>query len=92
MEMNKIKKHTLCKVNHIYRHLLAGMVIVLFLFAAGCSSDQAPGAASENGDNIIVNGKDVETVTDGIRTNPEGIPQIDGQIPEELETATLAMG
>ncbi len=92
MEVNKIKKHTRCKVNHIYRHLLAGMVIVLFLFSAGCSSDHTPGAASEKSDNRIVNGKDVETVTDKMRTNPEGIPPIDGQIPEELETATLAMG
>lgn len=90
--MNKIKEYTRCNFKHIYRQLLAGLMVAALFFTAGCLSDQAPGAAGENGDNMIVNGKDVEAVTDEMRARPEGLPLIDGQIPEELETATLAMG
>ena len=90
--MIKIKTHTRCKFKFAYRQLSAGLIVATLFFTAGCLSDQGPGAAGGSDNNEIVNGKDVETVTDEMRARSEGIPLIDGQIPEELETATLAMG
>lgn len=90
--MTKIKKYNSCKLSPSFIQLLASLVFVTLLFTAGCLSDQLPGDAGENDNIRTVNGKDVETVMDEVRTTPEGIPPIDGQIPNELETATLAMG
>ncbi len=81
-----------CKLKHIPRLVLTGLMISALLFAAGCVGDQALDAESVGDDNNIVNGKDVETVTGEIRAKPEGIPPIDGHIPEDLRTATFAMG
>ena len=68
------------KLKYISSLVLAGLMIGALLFAAGCNN------------NNIVNGKDANAVSDEMRAKPEGLPPIDGQIPEELKTATLAMG
>jgi hypothetical protein len=79
------------KLKFILSLVLTGLIIGALLFAAGCAGDQAPAEASDIDDNIV-NGKDANTVTDEMRAKPEGLPPIDGQIPEELKTVTLAMG
>ncbi len=90
--MIKINKYKSCKLLPGFIQLLASLVVGTLLFATGCLSDQLPDDAVDNYNNMIVNGKDVQPLTDEARTTPEGIPPIDGQIPSELETATLAMG
>jgi hypothetical protein len=81
-----------CKFKNLYLFLLAVLIVVTLLFAAGCSSNQAPGAAGDNDNSVTVNGKDGEKMTDEMRARPEGIPPIDEMLPEELKTVTLAMG
>jgi hypothetical protein len=80
-----------CKLKFILNLVLTGLMIGTLLFAAGCAGDQAPAAAGDIDDNIV-NGKDADKVTDELRAKPEGMPPIDMQIPEDLKTATLAMG
>jgi hypothetical protein len=90
--MIKVMTCKRCKLQEVNLLLLAVLSVAILIFAAGCLSDQAPGAAGGSDNNGIVNGKDGETVTDQMRARPEGIPPIDEKLPEELKTATLAMG
>lgn len=89
--MINIKKHDCCKPKCVKLLLLAALIAATLIFFAGCVSDQVPGSAGGNDNNGTVSGKEGEIMTDEMRARP-GIPPVDEKVPEELKTATLAMG
>lgn len=89
-----VSRETLAAIQQFAgRAVLAGFILLLPVFGlSGCAEQVAESPGAEERDPTISNGEEESTMENQLDWSMPEKPPIDMEVPERLETATLALG